>query len=187
MHLVDLVVLRFYSDLATPIYFLKWNRYSSACENLPNHSCHFWKCNSVFLRILHQFSMLSNITPLYFLSSKTTYFGQKETIKVQVFETSQCSGWNLSNSSCQFWNDKSISLQILHHSSSPLWILSSYFFYFVLKDPIKLPILRLSSTLVKTCHIPHFIFQTQVSFSSNFASLFIAMKDNSSVPFYVKL
>ena len=52
------------------------------------------------------------------------------------------------NSSFQFCNDKSIPLQILHHSSlswhiTPLWILSSYFSYFGLKDPIIIPILRL--------------------------------------------
>ena len=56
-------------------------------------------------------------------------------------------------------------LQILRHSSlswdiTPLWILSSYFFNFGLKDLIKIPILRLSSAIVKICHIPHVIFQT---------------------------
>ena len=29
-----------------------------------------------------------------------------------------------------------------------------------LKDPIKIPILRLSSALAKICYIPHVIFQT---------------------------
>ena len=33
-------------------------------------------------------------------------------------------------------------------------------FNFGLKDPIKIPILTLSSALVKICHIPHVIFQT---------------------------
>ena len=36
-------------------------------------------------------------------------------------------------------------------------ILSSYFFKFALKDPIKIPIL---SALEKIFHIPHVIFQT---------------------------
>ena len=81
------------------------------------------------------------------------------------FETLKRSGQRLSNSSCKLWNDKSVPLQILRHSSlswqmTPLWILSSYFFNFGLKDPIKIPILRLSSALVKICHIPHVIFQT---------------------------
>ena len=67
-----------------------------------------------------------------------------------------------SNSLCQFWNDKSVPLQILCNSSlswqiTTLWILSSYFFKFGLKDPIKIPIL---SALEKICHIPYVIFQT---------------------------
>ena len=47
---------------------------------------------------------------------------------------------------------------ILHcHDINPLWILSSYFVKFGLKDPIKIPIL---SAQEKICHIPHVIFQT---------------------------
>ena len=77
-------------------------------------------------------------------------------------KTFESSGQNLSNSLCQLWNDKSVLLQILRNSSlswqiTPLWILSSYFFKFGLKDPIKIPIL---SALEKICHIPHVIFQT---------------------------
>ena len=89
-----------------------------------------------------------------FFSSNSIYFAQKEHIKMKIFEPFKCSDQNLSNSSCQLWNDKSIPLQILHHSSlswqiTPLWILSSYFFKFGLKDPIKIPILRFSNALVK--------------------------------------
>ena len=40
---------------------------------------------------------------------------------------------------------------------TPVWILSSYFFKFGLKDPINIPIL---SVLEKICHIPHVLFQT---------------------------
>ena len=110
---------------------------------------------------------------------------------MKILETFKCSGQTLSNSSCQLWNDKSIPLQILHHSSlswhiTPLWILSSYFFYFGLKDPIKIPILRLSIALVKICIFLMSFSKSQVSFSSNFASPFSVIKDNSSVFFYVK-
>ena len=87
-----------------------------ACENLSNLLRHFWKHKSVFLQILHYSSVSWNITPLYFLNSNMFYFVQKEPITVQIFETFECLGQNLSNSSCQFWNDKSIPLQILHHS-----------------------------------------------------------------------
>ena len=154
IYLVDLVVLDFYFYLVPPFNFLKWNRYFSAWENLENSSCNFWKHDSVFLQILHHPSVSWNITPLYFLSSNIRYFPRKEPIKVQIFETFECSGQNLSNSSCKFWNNKSIPLQILHHSSAswnitPLWIFTSYIFYFGYKDPIKVPILRLSRALVK--------------------------------------
>ena len=67
------------------------------------------------------------ITPLYFFSSYNICFAQKKIIKVKVFETSECSGQNVSNSLCQFWNGKSISLQILY-PSSVLWKVTSLSF-----------------------------------------------------------
>ena len=85
-------------------------------ENFPNSLCHFWKQKSVFLQILHQYSVQSNIASLYFFSSNIIYFGQRKPIKVQMFEIFKCSGQNSSKSSCQFWNDKSIPLPILHPS-----------------------------------------------------------------------
>ena len=93
------------------------------------------------------FSFMKDNSSVLF-SSSNIYFAEKEHIKIKFFGTFKCLGQNSSNSSCQFWNDKSIPLQILHHSSfswhiTPLWILSSYFSYFGLKDPIIIPILRL--------------------------------------------
>ena len=88
-------------------------------ENLLNSSFHFWKHNSVFLQILHQYLVSSSKSPLYF-SSTIIYFVQKKPIKVQIIEIFECSRQNLSNSSCQFWTDTSIPLQILHHSSMSL-------------------------------------------------------------------
>ena len=76
----------------------------------------FLKAQFSFASIFHQYSVPSNITPLYFFSSNIIYFGQKQSIKVQIFEIFECSGQNLSNSSCQFWTDKSIPPQILLHS-----------------------------------------------------------------------
>ena len=67
------------------------------------------------------------ITQLYFFSSYNICFAQKKIIKVKVFETSECSGQNVSNSLCQFWNGKSISLQILY-PSSVLWKVTSLSF-----------------------------------------------------------
>ena len=113
------------------------------------------------------------ITPLYFISSGNVYYAQKEHIKMEHFEAFECLGQTLSNSSCQFWNHKLIPLQIFHHSSlswhmTPLWILDSYFFYFGLKDPILVPIVRLSSALQIICHIPHVLFQTTSQFFFKF-------------------
>ena len=92
-HLVDLALLNFYFDLAPLFYFQIWNRCFSACENVPNSSCHFWKHKSVFLKILHQSSVPSNITPLYLYTlylSNIIYFGQKQPIKVHIFEIFEC-------------------------------------------------------------------------------------------------
>ena len=50
----------------------------SAYADLPNSSCHFWKHKSVFLQILHQSSMPSNIAPLYFFSSHIIWSGQSQ-------------------------------------------------------------------------------------------------------------
>ena len=137
-------------------------------QNLTNFLCQFLN-KLIPLQILYPSSVSWKVTPLYLFSSKNIYFAQKEHIKIKIIETFKCSGQNSSNSSCQFWNDKSIPLHILHHSSlsrhiTSLWILSSHFSYFGLKDPINMPILRLSIALVKICHIPHVIFQTKSQF-----------------------
>ena len=72
---------------------------------------------------------------LYFFSSSIMYFGQRQPIKMQMFEIFKCSGQNSSKSSCKFWNDKSIPLPHFHlfplsWQVTPLWILSWYIFYF---------------------------------------------------------
>ena len=68
----------------------------------------------------------------------------------------------------------------MHHSSfswhiTPLWILSSYFSCFGSKDPIEIPILRLSIALVKIYHIP-VIFQTTSQVFFKFCITFSVMK-----------
>ena len=94
------------------IHFLLWIKGSyqspnfETCEcsgkNLPSSSNYFPNHKSSFLQIFHHLSLLRKITPLHFLSSNIIYFGQKEPIKVHVFETSECSGQNSTNSSCEF-------------------------------------------------------------------------------------
>ena len=70
--------------------------------------------NQFFHQILHQSSVPSNNTPLYFYSSKIWW---EEPIKLQIVEIFECSGHNLSNSSCQFCNDKSIPPSVFHNFS----------------------------------------------------------------------
>ena len=48
-------------------------------ENFLNSSCHFW--NSIFIQILHQYSVLSNITPLCIFRSNIIYFDQRHPLK----------------------------------------------------------------------------------------------------------
>ena len=136
---------------------------------MPNSSCNFRKHKSVFFQIFHQYSVLSNVTRLYFFSSNIIYFGQKETIKVHIFEIFECSGQNSSNS-----------LPILNwqvNSSSrfaSVFIAMTYNFrlnfikliHFKLReeDAIKVPSLRLSSALIKICQIPHVILGSTTKF-----------------------
>ena len=85
------------------------------------------------------------ITHVYFFSTNNIYVAQKEPIKINIFETFDCSGQNLSNFLCQFWNYKSITLQILYPSSVSWKAIPLYFFslnsiYFAQKEPIKMSI-----------------------------------------------
>ena len=136
MHLVDLVVLNFCLFLFSSAILLSKMKsiFQLVNKNLQNSSCHFRKYKSVFLQILHQSSLESNITPLYFFSSNIIYYGQKQPIQVQIFKIFKCSTHNISNYSCQFWIDKSVPLRILHYSSfswhiASLLISSSHIFY----------------------------------------------------------
>ena len=56
-------------------------------------------------KFFYQSWVPSNVTPLYFLSWTTIYCGQKQPIKVQIFEIFECSGQNLLNS-YQFWTSQ---------------------------------------------------------------------------------
>ena len=98
-----------------------------------------------FFQILHHSPVLWKITPLYFLSSNNIYLAQKQPIKMEIFETFECSGQNLSYSSSQSWSDRSIPLQILYRSSLSWKITPMYYFslnniHFAQKKPIKVKI-----------------------------------------------
>ena len=100
-----------------PIKVKIFETFEYSGQNLSNSLCEFWNDKSIPLQILYPSSASWKIIPLYFFSSNNIYFAQKEPIKVKIFETFECSGQNLSNSSCQFWNYKSIPSQILYLSS----------------------------------------------------------------------
>ena len=85
-------------------------------------SRHFWIHKSVFLQILHQSSMQSNITLLYFFSSKIYILWSKRTYQSANFWDISVLGSKFIKLWCQFWNDKLIPLQILHHSSLSWYI-----------------------------------------------------------------
>ena len=143
--------------------------YFSLCK-FTNSSCYFWNTSQFSFKFCINLQC-HETTPLSFFSSNIIYFDQRIRLKSTSFRFSKCYSQNSLNF-CQFWNYKSIPLQILHHSSfswhiAPPWILSSYFSYFELKDPIKIPILRILIVLVKVCHIP-VIFQTTSQFFFKF-------------------
>ena len=66
----------------------------------------FKTTNQFSFNFFYQSWVPSNITSLYFLSWSIIYFGQKQPIKVQIFEIFECLGQNLLNSSCQFWTSQ---------------------------------------------------------------------------------
>ena len=99
-------------------FCLMCSSFISAYANLPNSSCNFSKHRSLFLQTLHQSSMLSSVTPLYFFKLKHYIPWSKEPIKEQIFKIFECSSQNMSNFLCQFSKYKSVFLQILHKSFS---------------------------------------------------------------------
>ena len=108
----------------------------------------------------------------------------KESHQSPNFETFECSGEKLPNSSYHFPKHKSVFLQILHHSSVS-WKIPSLLFYLkqytLLKiTPLKWDFLRLSSAWVKFLMS---ILKLQVNSSSNVPWFFRGITDNSFVNF----
>ena len=125
-----------------PIKVKIFETFESSGQNLPNSLYQFLNDKSIPLQILYPPSVSWKITPLYFFNSNNIYLAEKEPIKVDSFETFECSGQNLSNFWCQFWNDKSILLQVLYPPSvswkiTPFYFFSSSSIYFAEKEPIK--------------------------------------------------
>ena len=143
----------------------------------------FWELGSKFTKFLSFFetanqfsfkffyqswvSVPSNITPLYFLSWSIVYFGQKQPIKVQIFEIFESSDQNLITFSCQFW------------TSQFLFKFASFFIVITHNSPVNFKLInvllgikvhhkspncdsQLLRALVKICQIPQVIFQTTI-------------------------
>ena len=149
-----------------------------SCKNLPNSSCHFGKHKSVFLQGLHQFLVPSNITPVYFIRSNIIYFFKQEPIKVQNFET-----WVFGSKFVIFF------MSILKRQVNSSSNFASYFiamtdFLVGIKRSSQSPNFEIFQVLWWKSAIFLMPFsKPQVSFSSNFASLFRVMKYNSSALF----
>ena len=95
---------------------------------------------SFFIAMTHNSSVSFNLIHLL--------FWMEGSHQSPNFETFECSGKNLSNSSCDFLSHKWVSLQFLHHSSVSWNITPSYFFsssiiYFVQKKSIKVQIFEI--------------------------------------------
>ena len=99
------------------------------------------------------------------------------------FDIFKCSGENSPKFLMSFPNHKSVFLQIRRDSSVSCKITRLHFFrsnmlYLAQNEPIKMEIFEKPNFLS--------LFKQQISFSSNFASLFSAMRHNSSVLFQLK-
>ena len=95
-----------------PLYFFSWNNiyfaqkelikiletFQCSVQILSNSLCQFWNKKSIPLQILYPSSVSWKIIPLYFFCSNNIYFAQKEPIKMQIFETFDCSGQILPHS-----------------------------------------------------------------------------------------
>ena len=110
-----------------------------------------------------QFIFQVCINHLYFFSSNVIHFGQKEPIRVQIWDFQEL-GKNSLNSSSYFSKHKLV--QISHNSSVQIfWLLIAR---------------------MKINRIPYVIFHTMSQFPFNFASPFSVMTQNSSEIFWLK-
>ena len=111
-----------------------------------------------------------------FFSCNILNFGQKQLIKVQIFEIFEWSGKNLPNFSCHFPNYKPVFFQILHDSSVSWKITTLYFFrskviYFERKRPIKVQILETYECLDQNSPNSSHFWNNKLIFFPNFAYL----------------
>ena len=144
------------------------------CEGSPNYLCHYI--------IFH------DTTPLYFFSSNTKYFLQKQPISrlsaapVKVHQILHI----IFQTKSQFFFNVWISFSVMGDHSSIL-SLAETLYAIDKSSPLKC---KFSDLLLLTLKFIKFLMsflEPRVSFSSNFASLFSVMRHNSSVLFHPNL
>ena len=97
-------------------------------QNSINLSCQFWTDKSIPLHIFASlFVVMPHNSPVSFEVIKFPLL-VKGSHESPNFETLECSGSNLPDSSCHFWKQESLFLQILYQSSVLSHIPSLYFF-----------------------------------------------------------
>ena len=173
-----------------PIKKQIFETFESSDQNSPN-SCHFWNRKSVFRQIFYQSWVPSNVTPLFLLNWSIIYFGQKQPIKVQIFEIFESLGQDLLNSSCQYRTSQFLFkfCIFLHCHNKNFLNLKLIHFLLGIKVTHKSSNFEfqiLSQVLSKFTNFLMLFSKPQVSFSSKFVSLPSVMKDNSSVLFQIK-
>ena len=142
-------------------------------ENLPNFSCLFSNHWSLFLQNLHNSSVSRKITPLYFWRSNNIYFGHKEPIKKNKFLDFSSARVKFCEVHVNFKTTSQLPLNfciILHCHDTYNSSVNLKLIHFILwtKASYQIPILILSSALVKICKIPHDIFQATSQFFFKF-------------------
>ena len=140
---------------------------------------------------MHHLSVSWHLIPLKFSSWNITLW-TKRAHQSTNFQILECFNESSPNSSCQFWNHK---VKVYSNFASLLSVMkynSSLFFYlkplyFGPKELVEGTISDFWVVGWKFNKLLMSCLKLQVSFSLNFASLFSAMRDNSSVLFWLKL
>ena len=82
----------FFFDLVPPFYFLKWNLYFSACENLPNSPCHFESTNHFSFKFCINLQCYQTWLPCTFLAQKLYTLVKKSPLKWKFMTLSSTRG-----------------------------------------------------------------------------------------------
>ena len=162
--------------------------HGTVAKNLPNSSCNFPNDKPVFHQNLHHSSVSWKMSSLYFLRCNIKYFGQKDTIKKNIFENFECSRWYSWNSEVYKFRFNGILLSKLYEVWAKKTKKNYISWYWTVMQNFNRPwpcCFKISTrnwmTLLARLFLS--ILKTQICFSLNFSSPFSAIKNNSSVLF----